>query len=87
MMTSDSGSWLPYMGIGGAVACCLAFEVLGGAVLLGELRLRLDELTEGCVLERTQYDEIPPCVEYTLTEDGQELGELLAPLVRWTESQ
>lgn len=36
-MPDKSGSWLPYTGIGGAVACCLALEVLGGAAVLGGL--------------------------------------------------
>lgn len=30
-------SLLPYAGIGGAVVCCAALELLGGAVLLGGL--------------------------------------------------
>lgn len=34
-MPDELGSWLPYAGVGGAVVCCLALEVLGGAVLLG----------------------------------------------------
>lgn len=33
-MPDGSGSWLPYAGAIGAVACCLALEVLGGAALL-----------------------------------------------------
>ncbi len=36
-MSSDADSWLPYAGVGGAVACCLGIEVLGGAVVLGGL--------------------------------------------------
>lgn len=35
MTMTSKGSWLPYAGIGGAVVCCLAIELLGGAVILG----------------------------------------------------
>jgi DNA-binding HxlR family transcriptional regulator len=44
---------------------------------------RLDELEAEALVERTQYDEIPPRVEYDLTADGRELHERLRPLVEW----
>lgn len=47
------------------------------------LSARLDELTEAGLLERTRYDEIPPRVEYRLTDEGGELGERLRPLFEW----
>lgn len=36
-MSGDADSWLPSAGVGGAVACCLGLEVLGGAAVLGGL--------------------------------------------------
>lgn len=50
------------------------------------LSTRLDELTEAGLLARERYDEIPPRVEYELTDDGEELAERLAPLLEWAES-
>lgn len=51
------------------------------------LSTRLDELREAGLLERERYDEIPPRVEYSLTHDGEELCELLEPLLEWVESR
>lgn len=51
------------------------------------LSTRLDELREAGIVSRTQYDEIPPRVEYELTESGAELQERLEPLLAWVERQ
>jgi hypothetical protein len=40
-MSSDADSQLPYVGVGGVVACCLGLEVLGGAVVLGGLAAKI----------------------------------------------
>lgn len=49
---------------------------------------RLKELVEAGLIERTQYDEIPPRVEYELTDDGRELRSILNPVLEWaTERQ
>lgn len=37
MTDNDAESLLVYAGFGGAVVCCAALELLGGAVLLGGL--------------------------------------------------
>ena len=37
MAGDDPESLLTYAGIGGAIACCAALELLGGAALLGGL--------------------------------------------------
>ena len=47
------------------------------------LSTRLDELEAAGLLVREQYDEIPPRVEYELTDDGQELAARLQPLIEW----
>ena len=48
---------------------------------------RLDELAEAGLVVRTQYDEIPPRVEYELTEDGEQLRERLEPLLEWAANR
>jgi DNA-binding HxlR family transcriptional regulator len=47
---------------------------------------RLDEFEETGLVSRTQYNEIPPRVEYALTEDGDELRTRLEPLLEWAAS-
>ena len=48
---------------------------------------RLEELADVGLITRTQYNEIPPRVEYELTEDGQELRTKLEPLLEWATSR
>ncbi len=59
------------------------FEELLADASTSTLSARLDEIVDAGLATRTQYDEIPPRVEYELTEDGRELGERLRPLVEW----
>jgi DNA-binding HxlR family transcriptional regulator len=47
------------------------------------LAARLKELEKAGVLERHSYNEIPPRVEYKLTEKGQELVESIINLLNW----
>jgi len=47
---------------------------------------RLDEFEDAGLISRTQYDEIPPRVEYSLTEDGDEVRTRLEPLLEWASS-
>jgi DNA-binding HxlR family transcriptional regulator len=44
---------------------------------------RLDEFEEAGIVSRTQYNEIPPRVEYALTDDGDEVRTRLEPLLEW----
>lgn len=60
-----------------------AFEQVSSSTL----STRLEELTEAGLLQRKQYDEIPPRVEYHLTDDGEELAALLEPLLEWVEGR
>lgn len=46
---------------------------------------RLGNLAELGFVTREQYDEIPPRVEYSLTESGDELCERLLPVLEWIE--
>ena len=47
------------------------------------LAIRLKELQKSGVLERQAYNEIPPRVEYRLTNKGQELVESVIDLLLW----
>lgn len=60
-------------------------EATFGSVSSSTLSARLDELVDAGILSREQYAEIPPRVEYNLTETGEELGQRLEPLLRWAE--
>lgn len=48
---------------------------------------RLDELASAGLLERVSFDEIPPRVEYRLTEKGRQLQARLDPLLEWASTQ
>lgn len=50
------------------------------------LSARLDELVEAGLVTRTQYAEVPPRVEYELTDDGEQLRDRLEPLLEWASS-
>lgn len=56
-----------------------AFEDVSSSTLSS----RLDELVAAGYLAREQYAEIPPRVEYDLTDDGDELCRRLQPLLEW----
>ena len=44
---------------------------------------RLDELVDESLVTRTQYEEIPPRVEYELTEKGHDLRQSIESLLDW----
>src|SRR5919205_4662673 len=46
---------------------------------------RLKELQKSGILERQRYNEIPPRVEYRLTNKGQELAESIIDLLQWMQ--
>ncbi|MFB6815033.1 winged helix-turn-helix transcriptional regulator [Streptomyces sp. NPDC056347] len=47
------------------------------------LASHLREMEAHGVVRRVSYDEVPPRVEYSLTEDGTRLNEALRPLAAW----
>lgn len=47
------------------------------------LSARLDDLEAAGLIVREHYDEVPPRVEYRLSEDGRHLGQRLQPLFDW----
>ena len=62
-------------------------EAVFDEVSSSTLSTRLDELTEAGLLARERYAEIPPRVEYELTAEGEDLCELLGPLLKWVEKR
>ncbi len=48
---------------------------------------RLKELEEAGLIKREAYAEIPPRVEYSLTENGKSLREAIVPLMKWVYSK
>jgi DNA-binding HxlR family transcriptional regulator len=51
------------------------------------LASRLRELEKEGILTRTAYNEIPPRVEYSMTQKGQSLVEAVLPLIRWIANE
>ena len=72
-------------------------DLLHGTKRFGELRHnlsgispktltdRLRDLERNGVLERKVFPEIPPRVEYTLTEKGRALDAVIAAMAQWGE--
>lgn len=44
----------------------------------------LKELLRDDIIQRKQYDEIPPCVEYSLTEKGKSVIPILQSICQWS---
>jgi DNA-binding HxlR family transcriptional regulator len=49
----------------------------------GALEQRLNRMATGGLVTRHRYTEVPPRVEFELTEAGRDLLAILAPVVRW----
>ena len=77
------------------VICVISALMTRGTMRFGELRAALDGISsrslsnvlevlvrEGLV-ERRYHPEIPPRVEYSLTDRGLTLGQALRPLLEW----
>ncbi|MFC7157236.1 winged helix-turn-helix transcriptional regulator [Halomarina halobia] len=73
----------------GAIGPARYGEIEGtlGEVSSSTLSTRLDDLVRAGYLSREQYAEIPPRVEYDLTERGDELRGKLDPLLEWADEQ
>jgi DNA-binding HxlR family transcriptional regulator len=81
--------------IGGKWTTLILRDLLGGTKRFGQLRSslgnippktlteRLRNLEEQGALERVQFPEIPPRVEYTLTEKGRALGKIIDEMAHW----
>lgn len=71
----------------------------GGVMRYGEIRSELGNITDAVLaamlkeliadelISRRQYNEIPPKVEYTLTEKGQSVLPILQHICKWSRLQ
>ena len=50
------------------------------------LSRQLKKLEEEGLIERIEYQQIPPKVEYSLTEKGDSLSELLEGIMKWSNT-
>jgi DNA-binding HxlR family transcriptional regulator len=81
--------------IGGKWTTLILRDLLHGTKRFGELRAnlngispktltdRLRDLEARGIVTRTIYPEIPPRVEYTLTDKGQSLGAIIEAMGAW----
>lgn len=58
-----------------------------GSISPKSLADRLKELEMAGLINREAFAEIPPRVEYSLTEDGVELRNNMIPLMKWASSR
>lgn len=81
--------------LGGKWKPLIVYHLASGAKRTGQLRRlvtsvsekmliqHLKELTDDGVVRRIDFKTVPPHVEYELTEFGQSLAEVLAPMCEW----
>ncbi|GLI57950.1 transcriptional regulator [Propionigenium maris DSM 9537] len=50
------------------------------------LKRALLELEEDGIIKRVQYDEVPPKVEYSLTEKGRSLNSAFLEMIKWANT-
>ena len=50
------------------------------------LSQKLKELQQECLINKIQYNEMPPKIEYSLTEKGMYLMPILKELHKWGEN-
>ncbi len=43
----------------------------------------LKQLRDSGIVKKQSFNEIPPRVEYSLTEDGEKLRDAIIPVIRW----
>lgn len=83
--------------IAGKWAVVILHNLSGGTLRFGELQRLLPELTQATltkqlrsleeygVVERTVFPQVPPKVEYSLTEIGKEFNSVLDSISEWGE--
>ncbi len=81
--------------IGGKWKVLILRDLINGTKRFGELKKsinsisqkvltqQLREMEEDGLVERTVYAEVPPRVEYSLTEDGMSLKPVLNSMLAW----
>jgi DNA-binding HxlR family transcriptional regulator len=81
--------------LGGKWKPLILYHLVSGAKRTGQLRRlvtdvsekmliqHLKELVDDGIIDRIDFQTVPPHVEYRLTSFGQSLAEVLAPLCEW----
>lgn len=81
--------------LGGKWKPLIAYHLAGGPKRTGQLRRlvtnvsekmliqHLKEMTDDGIIRRIDFQTVPPHVEYELTDFGQSLSQVLAPLCEW----
>lgn len=84
--------------VGGKWKTAVLWELAGGPLRFGELKRRVKGVSEKMLIQqlrelerhqlitRTVFQEVPPRVDYALTEWGVRLNEALAPVADWGEA-
>lgn len=84
--------------LGGKWKVLILWRLQGGACRYGALKRQLPavsermlvrslrELEAAGIIFRTQYPEVPPRVEYGLTESGRALSPILEQMATWSEA-
>lgn len=98
MKNYDCGIGPAFEAIGGKWKPALLWELAAGPLRFGELKRRapgvtekmlaqqLRELERDGLITREDFREMPPRVEYALTEWGASLNRALIPLADWGEA-
>jgi DNA-binding HxlR family transcriptional regulator len=85
--------------IGGRWKCIILFYLTAGTRRFGEIAVRiptisrkvltqqLKEIENHGLIERKEYKEIPPRVEYSLTEFGKSLTPVFKAMSTWGKAQ
>ena len=96
--TYDCGIGPAFEVVGGKWKAAILWELAEGPVRFGELRRRVQGVTEKMLIQqlrelerdqlvtRTVFQEVPPRVEYALTDWGVRLNGALAPVADWGEA-
>lgn len=94
----DCGIGPAFEVVGGKWKAAILWELAEGPVRFGELKRRAQGVTEKMLIQqlrelerdqlvtRTVFQEIPPRVEYALTEWGVSLNGALVPVADWGEA-
>lgn len=97
-MNYDCGIGPAFDVVGGKWKAAILWELAEGPVRFGELKRRVAGVTEKMLIQqlrelerdqlvtRTVFHEVPPRVEYALTEWGVGLNAALAPVADWGET-
>lgn len=94
----DCGIGPAFEAVGGKWKAALLWELAAGPLRFGELKRtvpgvtekmliqQLRELERDALITREVFREVPPRVEYALTEWGERLNQALAPIAEWGEA-